>query len=625
MRCWMKNRSRISPAIRLATSASLAVLGILLGQTSQSQLQVTGSILLLIATAITAFPIVKTALVTLRYKVIGIDLLVSFAVIGAVLIGEYWEAAVVAILFSLGHLLEARSINKTRSAIKLLLDEAPDVAWVEREGEIVELSPSAVKMGDIVVVKSGQKIPVDGEVASGRASINQASITGESMPVDRNKKEQVYAGSIINSGYLRIVATGVGKNTMFSRILEMVEEAQDKKAKTQVFLERFASYYTPAIIVLAAITYVVSQDIYLALTLLVIACPGALVIATPISVVAGIGNGARNGILIKGGESIENMSSSRVVAFDKTGTLTEGKPRVVSVKTFGINENKLLSLAATAEYYSEHPLGASIVEYASRQTNTAPATPLQTEVLTGLGIKAETSEGTVLVGNRQLMQQSGVEIGQRPESHLRTLETTGQTAMIIAQKQTIIGVISVADPIRSGAREMIKQLRQEGKKVIMLTGDNQRTADAIASQLGIDEVYAELMPTGKVEHIAELQQKYGKVTMVGDGVNDAPALAAADASVATGGTGKDIAMEVADIVLLSGDISKLSYALGLSRAVMRNIKANIFFAVGLVVVLLVGVLTKNVIMSLGMLIHVVSVLLVIINASRLLRYNSNHA
>lgn len=619
----MKNNPLSNVSVRLTIAVGLTAVGLLINLAYSAH--IIGTVLLLLATAITGLPIARNAMSALRYRVIGIDLLVTIAVIGAVLIGEYWEAAIVAVLFTLGHYLEARSINKTRSAIKSLLDEAPDAAWVERDDEIIELPPSEVVAGDTVVVKPGQKIPVDGTVSGGQASVNQATVTGESMPIDVTDGDYVYAGSITTSGYLKVLAQKTGTHTMFARILEMVEEAQDKKAKAQVFLEKFASYYTPAIIVLAVITYFASQDIYLALTLLVIACPGALVIATPISIVAGIGNGARNGILIKGGESIEAISSSRVMAFDKTGTLTEGQPRVVSIKTFGVREDTLLSLAATAEYYSEHPLGASIVEYAAHKIKSATIAPLDTDILTGLGIKADTHHGTVLVGNRQLMHNFNIDLDQSVEDHLHDQETAGHTAMIVAQNKTIIGVVSVADPIRSGAKKMITQLRQAGKRIVMLTGDNQRTAQAIATQLGIDEVYSQLMPTDKVEHITRLQQKYGKVVMVGDGLNDAPALAAANASIATGGVGKDIAMEVADIVLLSGDVSKLSYALGLSRAVVRNMKTNIYFAVSLVVILLIGVLTKNVIMSLGMLIHVVSVLLVIMNASRLLGYNKDNA
>lgn len=620
----MKNNPLANIGVRLMIAISLTIIGLVTGLAYQ--LPGIGNTLLIIAAIITGLPIARTALSALRYKVIGIDLLVTVAVIGATLIGEYWEAAIVAVLFTLGHYLEVRSINKTRQAIKSLLDQAPEFAWVERNGEIVELAPSEVKSTDVVVIRPGQKIPVDGKVTGGKAAVNQATITGESMPVDKTSGDYVYAGSIISSGYLRVSAEKVGQNTMFARILEMIEEAQDKKAKTQVFLERFASYYTPAIMVLAAITYLVIRDTYLALTLLVVACPGALVIATPISIVTGIGNGARGGLLIKGGESIENISAAKVVAFDKTGTLTEGEPRVVSVKTFGgINENDLLTLATSAEFYSEHPLGASIVEHATKQTGAKPAAPLETEVLTGLGIKAKTNFGTVSVGNRQLMLESNIRLNKSIDSHLCKQEAAGQTVMLVAKGKEIIGAISVADPIRTGAKGMVSQLRSSGKKVVMLTGDNKRTAQAIASQLGIDEVFSELLPTDKVAIVKQLQQAHGKVIMVGDGINDGPALAAADAGIAAEGVGKDIAMEVADIVLLSGDVSKLSYAIDLSRAIVRNMKINIYFAVGLVTILLIGVLTKNVIMSLGMLIHVVSVLLVILNASRLLGYNSKYA
>lgn len=616
----MKNNLKISSGTRLAISASLTVIGMLLKLIPQSQVNFVADILMLIAAGLTALPIAKTALIALRYKVIGIDLLVTIAVIGAIILGEYWEAAVVAVLFSLGHFLEARSINKTRNAIKLLLDQKPNLAYVERDGKIIELNPNKIKAGDVVVVKSGQQIPVDGKVIGGEAAVNQATITGESMPVDKAKADSVFAGTILTSGYLRVNTKTVGDDTMLGRILEMVEEAQDKKAKTQVFLERFASYYTPAIIVLAIITYLVSHDIYLALTLLVIACPGALVIATPISIVAGIGNGARNGLLIKGGESIENINSSRVIAFDKTGTLTEGQPRVTDVKAFGVTKSELLRLAATAEYYSEHPLGISIIAEYSRQNKSDLEAPEKTEVITGQGIQAIVDKAEILVGNRQLIVNSNIEVSTKVASCLQSSEQAGQTAMLVALDKKVVGIISVSDPVRNGAKSMIKQLQKAGKKIVMLTGDSKMTATAIAKQLGIKEVYSQLMPTDKVDYVTKLQQKYGTVTMVGDGVNDAPALATANASVATGGAGKDIAMEVADIVLLSGDVSKLTYALKLSYAVMNNIRMNIYFAVGVVILLLIGVLTKNVIMSLGMFIHVISVLVVIINASSLLKH-----
>ena len=312
-------------------------------------------LMMLAAAFVAGYPIAVNAIQALRYRILGIDALVTLAVVGAIIIGVYWEAAAVTFLFMLGNYLESRALEKTRSAIKSLLELAPDTARVLRDGEEVELSPDEVVLGDLVIVRPGEKIPVDGTVTEGNAYINQAPITGESMPVNREAGETVFSGTVIESGYLKIKADKVGEDTTFARILEMVEEAQDKKARTQKFLEVFAAYYTPAIMVLAIVIYFITRDIPLSLTLLVIACPGALVIATPVSIVAGIGNGAQHGVLIKGGEVIEKIGTVKVIAFDKTGTLTEGKPKVTRVFAPQIDENKLLRLTASAEMYSEHP------------------------------------------------------------------------------------------------------------------------------------------------------------------------------------------------------------------------------------------------------------------------------
>ena len=626
----MKDKWYLSRAARLFIATSLTALAFLsyvLDTDSLFDSTRPGDILLVIATAVAGLPIIWQALVSLRYKIIGIDLLVATAMIGATFIGEYWEAAVVAILFTFGHYLEARALNKTRQALKSLIDEAPTTAWIERDNQVVKLHPDGVEVDDVVVVRTGQKVPVDGEVIEGKVFVNQASITGESAPVEKTVGDEVFAGSVLESGYLRVVAKKVGEATLFANIIELVEEAQDKKAKTQAFLERFAAYYTPAIIVLAIVIYFITRDIYLALTLLVIACPGALVIATPVSIVAGIGNGAKRGILIKGGEAVENTNASKVIAFDKTGTLTEGRPRVVNVKAIGVSTDQLLTLAAATERYSEHPLGLAIIDYAKNQIDGRLPEPDSTEVLTGRGITARLGENTVMVGNRKLLAEYNVTLADSVERFTKSEEELGRTAMLVAQNQEVIGVISVADPIRTGVAELISRIKSDtGKRVVMLTGDNKATAHAIANQIGIETVYSELLPADKVEHIKKLQIDTGSVAMVGDGVNDAPALATAEVGIAIGGPGKDVAMETADMVLLAGDITKLDYALSLSQAIVRNMKTNIYFAVGLVVLLLIGVLTKNVIMSFGMLIHVASVLLVIMNATRLLRYNkTNHA
>lgn len=579
-----------------------------------------GDGLMIIASLVAAWPIARKAIEALRYKIIGIDLLVTIAVIGAIIIGEYWEAAAVAILFLLGEYLEARALEKTRSAIKLLLDMSPRLARVVRHGQELEISPQEVALGEVVIVKPGEKISVDGTVNSGQAYVDQSSITGESLPVSISKDSQAYSGTIVESGYLELVASKVGKDTMFARILHMVEEAQDNKAKTQAFLERFAKYYTPAVILLAIITLIISADVYLALTLLVIACPGALVIAVPVSIVAGIGSAARNGVLIKGGEAIEQASRAKVVAFDKTGTLTQGKPRVVDSLALDGNQAQLINLAASAEHYSEHPLAQAIVAASPRGAKLAK--PTTSDIFIGQGIAATVGKKRLLVGNQKLLASHKVSLPAKLRNYLATHQAEGQTVSLVAVDGLAVGAIAIADTVRKDAGHIVSQLQATGKKVVMLTGDNLATARAIAAQLGIDQVYADLSPEDKVTQIKQLQASDSKgVIMVGDGVNDAPALATADLGVAIGGPGKDVAMETADIVLLSGNINRLGYALRLTGATTRNMKQNIYFAVIVVVLLLIGVLANIVILSSGMLIHVVSVLLVIVNAFRLLRYN----
>lgn len=580
-------------------------------------------ILMLATTATAGAPIFKKAIGALRYRIVGIDALVTIAVAGAIIIGEYWEAAAVTFLFMLGDYLEARTLEKTRSSIKALLDLAPDKTRVKRDGDEIEITPGEVIHGDLVVVKPGEKISVDGTVIEGYAYINQAAISGESIPVSRSEGETVYSGSIIESGYLIIRADKVGDDTTFARILQMVEEAQDKKAKTQKFLEKFSRYYTPAIILLAIILYLVTKDLVLALTLLVIACPGALVISTPVSIVAGIGNGAKHGVLVKGGEVMEKLGTVRVVAFDKTGTLTIGKPAVTRIKTIGTDENELLRLAAIGESYSEHPLGKAIIRKAAEKPADVRDVPENAEMIAGQGLKFNFGGQTYYIGNRKLFETNGISV-EKQEDYLRSEEEKGQTAVIVGSQDNIMGIISIADTVRDDARSLVAGLKSRGiKKVVMLTGDNQRAARAISDEIGLDDYFSELLPEDKVRVLGELQKKYGRVAMVGDGINDAPALASADLGIAIGGVGNDVAMETADVVLKSAEIRKLLYAIGLSRATVRNMKQNISFAILVAALLLAGVLIKTVNLSFGMLVHEVSVLLVIINAARLLRFGMN--
>lgn len=578
-------------------------------------------ILLLISAFISGYPIALNAVRALKYKILGIDALVTLAVIGAIFIGEYFEAAAVTFLFMLGNYLEAKTLEKTRSAIKALLDLAPDTASVLREGNEVKLSADEVIKGDIVIVKLGEKIPVDGTIIEGKAYINQAAITGESMPVNKEIEDTVFSGTIIESGYIKVRADRVGEDTTFSRILGMVEEAQDKKAKTQKFLEAFSKYYTPAIIVLAVVVFIITRDIELALTLLVIACPGALVISTPVSIVAGIGNGAKKGILIKGGEIVEKLGTVKVIAFDKTGTLTVGRPEVTNVKVIDTSEEELLSLAASAEMYSEHPLSKAIVKKASSFNGTNIIHPEEAEIIIGQGVKAKLDNKIIFIGNRKLMSENNIIVSKDIEAYIKSEENEGQTAVLVSNSKRLIGVISIADTIREDAIQLIKKLKSQGvEKVVMLTGDNKRAAAAIAKRLNLDNYYAELLPEDKVSILKKLQNEIGTAAMVGDGVNDAPALATADLGIAVGGAVSDVAMETADVVLMSDEIKKLSYAIGLSRATVKNMKQNIYFAIAVVSVLLVGVLFKVVFLSSGMFIHELSVLAVIINAIRLLKY-----
>lgn len=595
----------------------------------------------MLATAAAAgFPIFRKAFGALRFKIVGIDALVTLAVAGAVAIGEFWEAAAVTYLFSLGDYLESRTIEKTRSSIRALLDLAPDRVRVVRDGTELELGPQEVRVGDVAVVRPGEKIGVDGLVLEGSGYVNQATITGESLPVRREVGSEVFSGTILESGYLLVRAERVGEDTTFARILHMVEEAQDRKAKTQKFLEAFSRWYTPAIVAGAALLLLLTRDIELALTLLVIACPGALVISAPVAIVAGIGNGAKRGFLVKGGDIMERLGKVRAVAFDKTGTLTVGRPEVRLVRAFvdgafadgavadGIvadgaadvsRELELLAVAAAGEGYSEHPLAKAILAEARARGVRSEAA--KADFIPGKGVSFSFGGRDCLVGSRALLADRGLALGAGQEAQAALEESKGRTVVLVASGSSVLGFLSIADAARKEAKAEILALRRLGiGRIVMLTGDNPRAASAIAQELGIDEVRAGLLPQDKVSAMESLRRTHGPVAMVGDGVNDAPALAAADLGIAMGGVGSDVAMETADVVLVSADLSRLSYGLGLSRATVRVMKQNIYFALGVAGTLLAGVLAKEVNLSFGMLVHEASVLLVILNAARLLNF-----
>lgn len=571
-----------------------------------------------ISAFVAGYRIFIKALKGLRFRIIGIELLVTIAVIGALIIGEYWEAAAVTFLFMLGSYLEVRTLEKTRSSLEKLMEYHPSQATILENGNHLIVAAEDVKKGDIVIVKPGEKIPVDGVIIKGSATINQSMITGESIPVFKQEKDDVFSGTINESGFMHIEAINVGEDTTLSKIIEMVEDAQESKAKTQKFLEKFAKYYTPLIIILAILLWVVTNDVRIALTLLVISCPGALVISVPISIVAGIGHGARNGMLIKGGEYIEKLAKIDVIAFDKTGTLTKGTPKVINVKPYGITSKELLMKVASAECASEHPLGKAIVERAKEEGIEMFESPDHFEVVLGKGIIAALGNETLFIGNRLFISEKYGELSDSFLEELSIEENLGRTVVIAASGTKVIGIISIADEIREDAYTLVKSLKASGiKKVIMITGDNLATAKAVGDKLGLDEVYAEKLPSDKVNVVKSLQKNGHKVAMVGDGINDAPALAIADTSIAMGVAGTDVAMETADVILMNDKLSQMEYLFKISRFTVKNLKQNIFFSISVVLLLILGVIGNVIYMTSGMLIHELSVLLVILNGLRI--------
>ncbi len=587
---------------------------------------------LMIAAAVVAgADIAVRAWRSLLNKHVSIELLVTIAATGAIAIGEVWEAAAVTFLFILGAYLEARTLSRTRQVLQDLLDLAPTMALVLRAGEQVEVMPYEVLQGETVLVKPGTKIPVDGEVVDGRSAVDESAITGEPIPAEKTPGEPVYAGTVNQAGLLRVRAEGVGADTTLARIIRRVEEAQEEKAPTQQFIERFAKWYTPAIIGLSIVAYIISRDVELALTLLVIGCPGALVISTPISIVAGIGRAAQEGILIKGGEYLENAGKITALALDKTGTLTAGKPRVTDVIALqpalavagaagdlaaGDAGQDVLRWAAVAELGSEHPLADAIVSAAGNDIPHADAF----ETFTGRGVRAEYEGRIIGVGTTELMAGLGVPVSEEAERHLAALRSDGKTAVLVSLDGALLGVLGIADTVRDTSAEMVRRLGEAGlRKLVMLTGDDPRTAQAIAREAGIADVRAGLLPEDKLTAIRELQDAGHVVAMVGDGINDAPALAAADIGIAMGAAGTDVAIETADIALMADDLLKLPEAIRLSKATLRNIRQNVVIALVTVAALLAGVLLGRVHMAGGMLVHEVSVLVVILNGMRLLR------
>lgn len=575
--------------------------------------------ILVVASVIGVAPIAIQAYQALRVKVVSIDLLVTIAVIGAFIIKNVEESAIVTFLFLFGAYLEQRTLNKTRSAIKELTEMAPESALkLMEDGEFEEVDVDEVDVGDILLVKTGAKIPVDGFVTSGSGYVNEASITGEAIPVGKDKKAKVFAGTILENGTIQIQAERVGEDTTFGKIIELVEEAQDSKSKTERFIDRFAKYYTPIVLVLSLVVGLIFQDIEIAITILVLGCPGALVIGVPVSNVAGIGNGARHGVLLKGSETIQAFSRIDMIAFDKTGTLTIGNPKVADMVLYDHKDYEIFKYLASVEKESDHPLAKAIIEH----LGDIPLYPVEeTNVVKGGGIIARVNGREITIGNVNLMNQVGIVLDDQALADIAHFEKMGNSIVLTAIDGVLKVLIGIRDQIRPRVKENLKKLKKLGvKNLIVLSGDNQGTVDLVASELGLTEAHGNMLPEDKSNYIKKLKEEGHRVAFVGDGVNDSPSLAIADIGIAMG-SGTDVAIETSDVVLMNSDFSRLAHALGLVKATVSNMRQNIFIAVGVVLVLLASVFFSEWMnMSIGMLVHEGSILVVILNGMRLLRY-----
>lgn len=546
--------------------------------------------------------------------------LMTIAIIGAVIIGEWREGAVVVFLFAVSEALEAFSMNKARQSIRSLMDLAPARALIQRQGELLELDTEDIRIGDVMIVKPGQKIAMDGTVLRGVSSVNQAAITGESFPAAKQQGDDVFAGTLNEEGALEITVTKRVEDTTIAKIIHLVEEAQAEKAPSQKFVDRFAKYYTPVIIAIAFLVAIVPSLatgnwelwVYQGLAVLVVGCPCALVVSTPIAIVTAIGNAARQGVLIKGGIHLEETGRIRAIAFDKTGTLTKGYPELTDVLAEnGYTEAEVVKIAASVEAMSQHPLARAISHEAP---DVYPFADFQS--VTGKGAHAIINGIRVFVGSLSWAEEYGHAIP--PQS--RQLQESGKSVMSVFSEMESIGFLAVADAIRKESPEIVRQLKDMGiGAVIMLTGDHAVTANAIAGQIGVADVRAGLMPEQKLTAVKELQQQYGRVAMVGDGINDAPALAASTIGIAMGGAGTDAALETADIALMADDLEKLPYTIRLSRKTLRIIKENIIFALGLKIIALLLIIPGWLTLWIAIFADMGATLLVVLNALRLVK------
>lgn len=518
------------------------------------------------------------------------NFLMAIATIGAFAVGEFPEAATVMILYQIGELFQDYAVDKSRKSISSLMDIRPDYANVKRGNEVLKVSPEEVKIGELIVVKPGEKVPLDGEIVEGKSMLDTSSLTGESMPQDANTGDNVLSGCINKSGLLTIKVTKEFGESTVSKILDLVENASSKKSKSENFITKFAKYYTPAVVIIAVILAVIppivikdavfTDWLYRALTFLVVSCPCALVISIPLGFFGGIGGASKKGILVKGSNYLEAIAQTEIVVFDKTGTLTQGKFEVQKIEAFGVEKEELLELAAYAENHSNHPISLSVKDAYKNKIDMQKIT--QTEEIAGLGVKAVIDEKQVLVGNDKLMEQAKINYEK---------STDIGTILYVAIDNKFAGYIVISDKIKEDAKMAIEVLKKNGiKKTVMLTGDKKQVGEHVADILGLDEVYTELLPDGKVEKVEELlkqKSEKGKLVFVGDGINDAPVLALADIGIAMGGLGSDAAIEAADVVIMTDEPSKIGNAMKISKKTMRIVRENIIFSLAVKLVVLI--------------------------------------
>ena len=573
-------------------------------------------------------PVGRRALGSARAGVLDINVLMVVAVVGALVLGEWTEAASVVFLFALAQALETRAMERARGAIRALMELAPADAMVRRGATEQRIPVDDVRVGDVVLVRPGDKIPLDGRVTAGESHVNQAPVTGESLPIEKQRGDDVFAGSINGRGALDIEVTRLRSDSTIARIIHLVERAQAQRAPSQTFVDRFARIYTPIVLALAVLVAVVpplaldgswNTWFYRSLVLLVISCPCALVISTPVSIVSALAAAARKGVLIKGGARLEQLAAVQCVAFDKTGTLTRGRLQVVEVIAFtGSSRESVVATAAALEARSEHPIGQAILRHALSQGLTIGSAD-GFQALPGSGAEAVVGGAPVLAGSRRLFEQRGIGSGEL-DAALDRLSNQGRSAVFIARDGIAIGAIGVADQPREAARESLDLLRAQGIRTIaMLTGDHAPAAQALGDLLGIDDVRAELLPGDKADAVAALRKAHGTLAMVGDGVNDAPALATADVGIAMGAAGSAAALETADVALMADELPKISYAVRLSRATARNIRINIGFSLALKSAFLVMAIAGTATLWMAVAADMGASLLVIANALRLLK------